>query len=80
MGGEGPIRAPWPSEDRQLTLAERIGLQQKLAARGYDIHDFQGRFDFDLRDSVRDVQAKFGFLTDGCPTAALLDRLGVTAQ
>jgi membrane-bound lytic murein transglycosylase B len=80
MRGEGPIRAPWPPEDRQLTLAERIGLQQKLAALGYDVHDFQGRFDFDLRDSIREVQTKFGFLPDGCPTAALLDRLGVTAQ
>ena len=80
MRGEGPIRASWPPADRQLTLAERIGLQQKLAALGYDVHDFQGRFDFDLRDSIRDVQAKLGFLTDGCPTAALLDRLGVTAQ
>jgi membrane-bound lytic murein transglycosylase B len=80
MRGGGPIRASWPPEDRQLTLAERIGSQQKLAALGYDVHDFQGRFDFDLRDSIRDVQAKFGFLTDGCPTAALLNRLGVTAQ
>ena len=80
MRGAAPIRAAWPPDDRQLTIGERVGLQRKLAALGYDVHDFQGRFDFDLRDQIRDVQAKFGMLTDGCPTTALLERLGVTAQ
>jgi len=80
MRGAPPLRAAWPTSDRQLSLGERISLQRKLAALGYDVHDFQGRFDFDLRDQIRELQAKFGMTPDGCPTPALLERLGVAVQ
>jgi hypothetical protein len=40
MRGAAPIRAAWPPDDRQLTIGERVGLQRKLAALGYDVHDF----------------------------------------
>jgi hypothetical protein len=42
------IRAPWPPDDRRLPMGERIGLQQRLVIMGYDVHDFQGRIDFNL--------------------------------
>jgi len=77
LHGGGPIRAAWPLEDKQLSREARIALQRKLAALGYDVHDFEGRIDFDLRDAIREMQVKFGMLPDGHPTAALLDRLGV---
>ncbi len=76
MRGLGAIRAAWPRDDRQLSRAERIALQKKLAELGYPVQDFAGRIDFDLRDAIRDVQVKFAMLPDGHPTAALLDRLG----
>jgi lytic murein transglycosylase len=78
--GLPPIRAAWPSNDRQLTLSERIGLQRKLAELGYRVSDFQGRIDFELRDVIREVQAKFGMTPDGTPTVGLLDALGITAR
>jgi hypothetical protein len=78
--GEGLIRTPWPPDDRQLSRDQRIGLQRKLAALGYSVHDFEGHIDFDLRDAIRTVQVQFGMVPDGHPTMALLDRLGVTAQ
>ena len=77
LRGLGPIRAAWPSDDRQLSRDERIALQRKLAELGYPVHDFEGHFDFDLRDSIREVQAKFGMHPDGHPTPALLERLGI---
>ncbi|MBO0758717.1 MAG: peptidoglycan-binding protein, partial [Bradyrhizobiaceae bacterium] len=77
LHGGGPIRAAWPLDDRQLSLDARIALQHKLAELGYDVHDFEGHIDFDLRDAIRATQLKFGMLSDGHPTAALLERLGV---
>jgi lytic murein transglycosylase len=76
MRGRGPVRAAWPKDDVQLSRESRIALQKRLAALGYAVKDFEGRIDFDLRDAIRDVQAKFGMLPDGHPTAALLRRLG----
>lgn len=70
-------RAVWPADEQPLPREHRMGLQRKLADLGYTVRDFEGRIDFDLRDSIRDVQVKFGMLPDGHPTAALLDRLGV---
>lgn len=74
--GQGPIRAAFPAHDRQFTREERIALQRALAARGYKVRNFTGHFDFDLRDQVREMQAQFGMVADGHPTAALLQRLG----
>jgi lytic murein transglycosylase len=80
IGGLGPIRAAWPSDDRQLSRDERIALQRKLAELGYPVRDFEGHMDFDLRDAVREQQVKFGMRPDGHPTSALLERLGVRPQ
>jgi lytic murein transglycosylase len=77
IGGRGPIRAAWPSDDRQLSRDERIALQRRLAELGYPVRDFEGHIDFDFRDAVREQQATFGMRPDGHPTAALLERLGV---
>jgi peptidoglycan lytic transglycosylase B len=75
--GLGPIRAVWPAGDRQLSRDERIALQKKLAELGYPVRDFEGRFDFELRDAIREVQVKYGMRPDGHPTPTLLERLGI---
>lgn len=77
MRAMNPIRAAWPADDHPLPRDRRIALQKKLAAMGYKVKEFEGHIDFDLRDTIRLVQVKFGMLPDGNPTAALLDRLGV---
>ena len=56
--GLGPIRSAWPVNDFQPSRAERIALQRKLAALGYKVADFDGHFDFDLRDDIRDHAAE----------------------
>jgi membrane-bound lytic murein transglycosylase B len=80
MRGATPFRTAWPADDQQLSRAARMALQRKLAQLGYDVHDFDGRIDFDLRDVIRQVQVKFAMVPDGHPTAALLGRLGIAAQ
>jgi membrane-bound lytic murein transglycosylase B len=80
MRGRGPIQGQWPADDRQLSMAERIALQKKLAELGYTIRNFTGHFDFELRDAVRDMQLKAGLVPDGHPTAAVLTYAGVTVR
>jgi lytic murein transglycosylase len=77
MQGRAPSRTEWPADDRQLSVEERIALQRKFAELGYKVRNFTGHFDFDLRDAIREEQAKFGLVPDGHPTIALFDRLGV---
>ena len=78
MNGGAPVKTAWPTDDRPLSRNARIALQNKLRDLGYKVTDFEGHVDFDLRDNVRAEQKKFGLVPDGNPTAAFLDKLGVT--
>jgi membrane-bound lytic murein transglycosylase B len=77
--GLGPIRAAWPASDPQLTREQRMALQRRLSELGYKVNDFEGRIDFDLRDSIRLEQVKHGMRPDGHPTVGLLEKIGVKA-
>jgi membrane-bound lytic murein transglycosylase B len=76
LRGDLPIQAAWPADDFQPSREQRIALQRRLAALGYKVQDFDGHFDFDLRDAVRQLQQRFGMVPDGYPNRAFLDRLG----
>ena len=76
LRGLPPFRGAWPTDDFQLSRDQRIALQRRLAALGYKIADFDGHFDFDLRDAVRDLQQRYGLIPDGYPSRAFLDRVG----
>jgi membrane-bound lytic murein transglycosylase B len=78
--GGGLIKTPWPKDDRQLSRDARIALQKKLSELGYEVKDFEGHIDFDLRDNIRAEQKKFGMVPDGNPTAALLEKLGLKTR
>jgi membrane-bound lytic murein transglycosylase B len=80
INGGPPITTKWPADDRPISRDARIALQKKLSALGYKVNEFEGHIDFDLRDNIRAEQVKFGMLPDGNPTAAFLDRLGVTVR
>lgn len=77
LQGGPPIKAAWPADDRPLSRDARIALQKRLLTLGHNVLDFEGHIDFDLRDSIRSEQAKFGMLPDGNPTMPFLQRLGV---
>jgi len=80
MHGGQPIRAAWPKDDRPLARDLRVALQKKLAALGYNVTEFQGHIDFDIRDYIRAEQKKHGMVPDGNPTLALLEKLGVAVR
>ena len=50
-------------------------LQEKLAARGYDVGKIDGILGAGTRAAVRQVQIELGLPADAWPTKALLDRL-----
>jgi membrane-bound lytic murein transglycosylase B len=79
LHGLPAIRAVWPADDFQPSREQRIALQRRLSALGYKIDDFEGHFDFDLRDAVRDLQQRFGMIPDGYPSRDFLNRVGVPA-
>ena len=79
LRGLAPAPTVWPANDFQPSRGERIALQRKLAALGFAVTDFNGHFDFDLRDDVRKLQQQYGMLPDGHPGRAFLDRIGTRA-
>ena len=75
LRGGGPIVQAWPREERVLTRAERLELQQHLARHGFDVGEPSGRLGLKTRAAVRDFQARSGLVPDGFATVAILERL-----
>ena len=57
------------------TEAERMELQQRLAARGYDVGEIDGRIGTATLAAIRDYQTSRGLPVDGYPSQDLLARL-----
>jgi membrane-bound lytic murein transglycosylase B len=66
---------PWPRQERELTRAERLELQQLLAQRGFYRGTPDGQFGGETRQALRNFQASIGAPADGFATAGVLDAL-----
>lgn len=77
MRGGAPFKTLWPKENTTLPRDDRIALQKRLAAFGYDVKLFNGPITFEQRDFIRAEQVKLGMLPDGHASAALLDKMGI---
>ena len=73
-GGE-PFVQSWPRDERVLTREERHELQQRLASRGFDVGEPDGRLGAKTRAAIRDFQASAGLVPDGFASGTLLARL-----
>ncbi len=75
LHGGGPFIAPWPRDERALSMAERFEMQQLLARRGFDIGEPDGLLGPRTRIAVRNFQVATGQIPDGFASSLVLDRL-----
>ena len=74
MGG-GTIQGAWPRGERELSRTEKIELQERLIARGYDTGSTDGVIGPNTIQAIRAYQARAGLTPDGFATASLLSGL-----
>ena len=73
--GLGPIRAPWPRDANELTFVERIELQERLTARGFDTQGADGNLGPNSVAAIKAFQVAVGMEADGYPDRELLERV-----
>ncbi|MFC6582193.1 peptidoglycan-binding domain-containing protein [Sulfitobacter aestuariivivens] len=73
--GEGPIRQSWPRHLRVLSYDERIELQKRLTAAGFDTEKIDAKMGPLTINAIRRFQQAQGVLPDGYPSLQLLERL-----
>ncbi|MBN9600641.1 MAG: lytic murein transglycosylase [Afipia sp.] len=73
-GGTSFMQA-WPRQERVLTRAERLELQQLLARRGFYRGEPDGQLGGKTREALRSFQASVGTPADGFASSDVLDRL-----
>jgi lytic murein transglycosylase len=75
LRGGAPFVQPWPRQERELSRAERLELQQLLAQRGFYRGTPDGQFGGQTREALRGFQASIGSPADGFASSDVLERL-----
>src|SRR6478752_5767214 len=75
LRGAQPFIQPWPRQERELSRAERLELQQLLAQRGFYRGTPDGQLGGLTREALRGFQASIGAPADGFATSGMLERL-----
>lgn len=75
IAGGGPIKQAWPLQDRALTYDERIELQTRLTALGFDTVKIDAKIGPLTINAVRKFQISQGLLPDGYASPRFLDRV-----
>src|SRR3954464_2910352 len=75
LRGGPPFVQPWPRQERVLSRAERLEVQQLLAQRGYYRGTPDGQLGGMTREALRAFQVSIGAPADGFATSEVLDRL-----
>ena len=75
LRGGAPFVQPWPRQERVLSRAERLELQQLLAQRGFYRGTPDGQFGGETREALRGFQASIGAPADGFASSDVLERL-----
>ncbi|MEP1354764.1 MAG: lytic murein transglycosylase [Tateyamaria sp.] len=76
IAGGGPIRASFPPDKYGLVKDQRISLQERLTARGFDTGGADGVIGPKSRTAISAYQTSIGVEATGDPSLALLQSLG----
>ncbi|WP_409996976.1 lytic murein transglycosylase [Maritimibacter alkaliphilus] len=76
IAGGGPLRGSFPPDQYGLTKDDRVTLQQRLTARGFDTGGADGVLGPKSRAAISDYQRSIGLPATGAPSPDLLRRLG----
>ncbi|MFX0546486.1 lytic murein transglycosylase [Roseovarius sp. S1116L3] len=75
IGGAGPLRSAFPPDANGLTKEDRVALQQRLTARGFDTDGTDGVIGPNTRSAISAYQSSQGLPATGEPSAELLRSL-----
>jgi lytic murein transglycosylase len=75
LRGGPPFVQPWPRQERVLSRAERLELQQLLVQRGFYRGTPDGQLGGQTREALRGFQASIGAAADGFASSDVLERL-----
>lgn len=73
--GRGQIHASWPTDDEPLSRSERLELQERLEAHGFEPGSVDGIIGANTRQAIRRLQIALGWPADGYPDQQLLKAL-----
>jgi membrane-bound lytic murein transglycosylase B len=75
LRGGAPLVQTWPRQERVLSRAERLELQQLLVQRGFYRGEPDGQLGGQTREALRGFQSSVGAPADGFASADVLERL-----
>ncbi|WP_299026823.1 lytic murein transglycosylase [uncultured Sulfitobacter sp.] len=75
IAGGAPIQGVWPTQDRALSYAERIELQERLTAQGFDTQKIDAKIGPLTVNAVRGWQVAQGLVPDGYASPRFLEAL-----
>lgn len=75
IAGGGPLRAQFPPDANGLTKRDRVALQRRLTAAGFDTGGADGVIGPKSQDAIRAFQRRRGLEVTGVPSRALLGML-----
>jgi lytic murein transglycosylase len=76
IAGGPPLRGTFPPDANGMTRQDRIELQRRLTAKGFDTEGSDGVIGPKTREAIRAYQKREGLPATGNPSMALLARLG----
>ena len=75
IAGDGPLKAGWPRDDRNLRFGEKQEMQRRLTADGYNTLGVDGIIGPNTIAEIRRFQSSQGMVPDGYASFEILKRL-----
>lgn len=72
IGGAGPLRTQFPPDENGMTKNDRVALQERLTAAGFDTDGTDGVIGPNSRKAISAYQASRGLSATGVPSLELL--------